>query len=121
MKGVVYLLYNVIGTNDVNEGERRLIWRGAHVVQTIPMKVRAFHICFNDRPLRNLASLFLSAAGKEFRARCRLHSGEPHILNIELECVLRSIAHNLISRTFLVIRYEHGMPVESHDIWNSGL
>ena len=76
VKGLVYLMYNVVGTNEVNEEVRRLIWRGAHVAQSIPMKVRAVHFCFNDTPLRGLASLFLFAAGKEFRARCRLHSGK---------------------------------------------
>ena len=85
-KGLVYLLYNVVGTNEVDEEVRRLIWRGAHVAQSIPMKVRAVHFCFNDTRLRGLASLFIFAAGKEFRARCRLHCGKIHAFIYSASC-----------------------------------
>ena len=105
-KGLVYLLYNVVGTNEVDEEVRRLIWRGAHVAQSIPMKVRAVHFCFNDTRLRGLASLFIFAAGKEFRARCRLHCGKIYAF---IYILLRAISTICIIYLLLLSLYPFQM------------
>jgi hypothetical protein len=69
-QGVVLLVFNMDGI--VNRVET---WKNSTLLATIPVRVNAFHMCYNDPKITVLTSLAMLAMGPYYRARFRMHEG----------------------------------------------
>ena len=75
-KGIVFVLFNVVGPDfEFGPKYRKAIWRGAHLVQCLPMRPAAAHFCHDDPRLQTFLSLLLLSLGPEYRRRFRVHNG----------------------------------------------
>ena len=71
LRGVVIVVFNMIGANDREE-----TWRNTTLLWSLPVKVCAFHVCHDANPnTKGLTALAVSAVNTCIRMRVRVHEG----------------------------------------------
>jgi hypothetical protein len=116
-QGVVLLVFNMNGI--VNRVET---WKNSTLLAAIPVRVNAFHMCYNDPKITVLTSLAMLAMGPYYRARFRMHEGM--YSSIHLVYLLGPLRPHY-TYTFLTCplqinykRYYHRMHLHVADIWH---
>jgi hypothetical protein len=76
-KGLVEILYGIShGANVGNFMSPIMVSRAKSLMQCLPYRVSAVHVCYDDFRLRPLASIVKTISGKQRRLRFREHFGE---------------------------------------------
>eukprot|EP00980_Cylindrotheca_fusiformis_P003723 scaffold824_cov129-Cylindrotheca_fusiformis.AAC.3 len=71
-KGLVLVLFNVGSSSSL---EPEVLYHLREMVQSIPLRLIGFHICYDNPMRRPLISLLIAALDKFITARCRSHFG----------------------------------------------
>jgi hypothetical protein len=113
-RGVVIINY-YIGPLSIRLDPERMT-EGAALMHWAPLRIVSIHQCLNDPLLRAVASILLLGAGREQRARVRVHGGMCQF-PIFFFLTLQRASHYLLLLCF--DRHTSRMSVQYHDIWST--
>jgi hypothetical protein len=92
------------------------VTEGAALMHWVPLRIAGIHQCLNDPLLRAVASLLLLGAGRDRRARVRVHGGMCQFPIFPF-LTLHRASHYLLLLYY--DRHTSRMSVQYHDIWST--